>query len=186
MAMLNVWRIPLLFMISGMGARYAMERRDWKQFLADRGLRIAVPFVFGFFFICPITDYVLSSYYSLDIGYHPNAGHLWFLMNILCYIAYTIGIPWTLKTYPDNVVLRFISGLIRRPWMIYVGAIPLMLEAWLMNPQYFANFPTPHGHFAGATCFAAGILFASLGYNFWKAVHRLRWCSAVVASGSSR
>jgi len=27
-SMLTVWRIPLLFMISGMGVRFAMERRD--------------------------------------------------------------------------------------------------------------------------------------------------------------
>ena len=38
MGMLNIWRIPLLFMISGMGARFAMERRSWKPLLKDRAV----------------------------------------------------------------------------------------------------------------------------------------------------
>ena len=30
MSMLNVWRIPLLFYISGMGVYFALRKRDWK------------------------------------------------------------------------------------------------------------------------------------------------------------
>ena len=43
MAMINIWRIPILFLVSGMGVRFAMERRDWKQLLKDRTLRILIP-----------------------------------------------------------------------------------------------------------------------------------------------
>ncbi len=58
MSIINVWRIPIVFLISGMGVRFAMERRDWKQLLRDRTARIRAPFVFGFFSICPISLYV--------------------------------------------------------------------------------------------------------------------------------
>jgi hypothetical protein len=34
-----------------MGVRFAMQRRDWKQLLKDRTIRILIPFIFGFFFI---------------------------------------------------------------------------------------------------------------------------------------
>ena len=29
MSMLNVWRIPLLFFVSGMGVYFAIQKRDW-------------------------------------------------------------------------------------------------------------------------------------------------------------
>ena len=35
MSMVNVWRIPILFLVSGMGVCFAMERRDWKSLLKD-------------------------------------------------------------------------------------------------------------------------------------------------------
>ena len=181
MSMLNVWRIPLLFMVSGMGVRFAMERRDWKQLLLDRTVRIAVPFTFGFFVICPIVAYSVLDYYDMEAGYTPKAGHLWFLINIFLYVLYYIGILWAFKTYPDNPFLRFISRLLRRPWVIFAAALPLMLEAWLVNPEYFANYPTPHGHFLGMVCFATGVVFVSLKNDFWRAVQRVRLSALTLA-----
>ncbi|MBT6472399.1 MAG: acyltransferase family protein, partial [Candidatus Marinimicrobia bacterium] len=40
MTMLNVWRIPLLFYVSGMGLYFAMKKRNWKQLLLERTKRI--------------------------------------------------------------------------------------------------------------------------------------------------
>ncbi|UCG26758.1 MAG: acyltransferase family protein, partial [Bacteroidales bacterium] len=36
MSMLNVWRIPLLFFVSGMGVCFAIRKRNWKQLLQER------------------------------------------------------------------------------------------------------------------------------------------------------
>src|SRR5687767_13305909 len=47
MAMLNVWRIPLLFYVSGMGVYFAIQNRSWKQLLLERAGRILLPFLFG-------------------------------------------------------------------------------------------------------------------------------------------
>lgn len=35
MSMLNVWRIPLLFFVSGMGVCFAIRKRNWKQLLLE-------------------------------------------------------------------------------------------------------------------------------------------------------
>ncbi|MDY6844731.1 MAG: acyltransferase family protein, partial [Thermodesulfobacteriota bacterium] len=69
MPMINIWRIPILFLISGMGVHFAMERRNWKQLLKDRTFRILVPFVFGFFFIAPINIYIALMFYSKEAAY---------------------------------------------------------------------------------------------------------------------
>ena len=44
MTMLNVWRIPLLFYVSGMGLYFAMRKRNWKQLFLERTKRILLPF----------------------------------------------------------------------------------------------------------------------------------------------
>ena len=44
MGMFNVWLIPILFVVSGMGVCFAMEKRDWKALLKDRTWRILIPF----------------------------------------------------------------------------------------------------------------------------------------------
>jgi hypothetical protein len=181
MSALNVWRIPILFMVSGMGARFAMERRDLKQLLADRTVRILIPLTFGIFFIGPIVGYLVRNYYDLGAGYSPDAGHLWFLINIFCYVLYFLSSLWALKTYPDNPFLRLLSRSLRRPWVIFAAALPLMAEAWLMNPEHFASYPTPHGHFLGAVCFALGIIFVSLKDDFWRAVQKVRRSALAMA-----
>ena len=88
MTMLNIWRIPLLFFVSGMGVYFALQNRNWKQLLMERAGRILVPFVFGFFLIVPVHVYIWQNYYKFDLDYSPNPGHLWFLGNIFVYVVY--------------------------------------------------------------------------------------------------
>ena len=76
MSLINIWRIPILFMISGMGARFAMEQRNWKQVLKDRAVWVLFPFIVGFFFVCPISVYIAVEYFGKKSQYIPNAGHL--------------------------------------------------------------------------------------------------------------
>ena len=44
MTLLNIWRIPLLFFVSGMGFYFAMRKRNWKQLLLERTKRILTSF----------------------------------------------------------------------------------------------------------------------------------------------
>ena len=86
MSMLNIWRIPLLFFVSGMGVCFAISKRNWKQLLLERTRRILLPFIVGVFFIVPIHLFIWQKYYSQDIKYAPAPGHLWFLANIFIYV----------------------------------------------------------------------------------------------------
>lgn len=175
MSMVNIWRIPLLFMVSGMGLYFAMQRRNWKQLLKDRTLRIFVPFIFGLFFICPISIYVALKYYGKDVAYIPNAGHLWFLVNIYLYVLLLLPLLNYLKKHPDNFILRFFGGILRRPFGIFIMALPIIVEAWLVKPQSFPTYAnTPHGFWLGMICFFIGFIFVSLKDVFWQAVAKIR------------
>ena len=85
MAMLNFWRIPLLFFVSGMGVCFALRRRNWKELLFERTKRILLPLIFGSLFIVPIHIIIFQKYYNQDISFSPSFGHLWFLSNIFLY-----------------------------------------------------------------------------------------------------
>ena len=175
MSMVNIWRIPLLFVISGMGLHFAMQRRNWKQLLKDRTLRILVPFIFGYFFICPISVSVALKYYGKGAAYVPNTGHLWFLANIYLYVLLLLPFLNYLKKHPDNSILRFFRGILSRPFCIFIMALPIMVEAWLVKPQSFPTYAnTPHGFWLGMVCFFIGFIFISLKDVFWQAVEKIR------------
>lgn len=176
MALINVWRIPILFLISGMGVRFAMERRNWKELLEDRTVRILLPFVAGYLLICPISVYLAQAYYGLSTSYVPNEGHLWFLANIFGYVVVLLPLLVYLKNRPDHPVMRGLAAVVRSPFGIGLFALPPMIEAWLVNPASFATYAmTPHGFWLGMVCFFTGFLFVSLKDAFWQAVTRVRW-----------
>jgi surface polysaccharide O-acyltransferase-like enzyme len=183
MSMLNIWRIPLLFMISGMGVCFAMQRRNWHQLLRERATRILIPLVFGFFFICPITIYLFQNYYRKPIDYVPNAGHLWFLENILAYVLLLLPILSYLKNRPENFIFRLLSNLIQWPLGLILMSLPFMAESWIVNPNDFSNFAmTDHGFWYGLVAFFTGFLLVSLSDIFWKAITRIRHIALAIAS----
>ncbi len=181
MALINVWRIPILFLVSGMGVRFAMERRDWKGFLLERTLRILVPYLFGTLVLGGFFAMLLP-YLGWNANYTIQFGHLWFLMNIYCYVLWTFAIIIIVKKSPDNCVFRFFTKLIKLPFGLFLLALPLMLEAWLVNPQYFSLFAgTGHGYLIGLLCYLMGFLFISIQKDFWAEVMKIRWVTLLVA-----
>ena len=86
MGLINIWRIPLLFIISGMGVCFAMRNRNWKSLIKDRAKRILLPLIFGSLCIVPIQFIIFQSFNNMELAYWPTAAHLWFLENILWYV----------------------------------------------------------------------------------------------------
>jgi len=181
MALLNVWRIPLLFFVSGMGVCFALRRRDWKQLLLDRARRILLPLIFGSFLIVPIHVFVFQKYYEQEIVYSPSVGHLWFLLNICIYVTQIIGFAFLDKNY-DYKFFNALRVLLKRPYYIYLFIIPFILEAELIDPEYFSLYVgTGHGFLIGMLAFFFGFLFIAIGDAFWNAVEKMKTASLIIA-----
>lgn len=82
------WFMALLFVIAGMSARYALEKRTAKQFIKERAVKLLVPSTLGLFVIHWITGY-LNIKMGGGLEYIPTAlvypiaavsgtGPLWF------------------------------------------------------------------------------------------------------------
>ena len=184
MSMLNVWRIPLLFFISGMGVFLAIRRRNIRQLLLERSKRILVPFIFGMIAIVPLHIFIWQHYYHQDLGYVFNPGHLWFLGNIFVYVLILAPLLFWLKKHPENWFRRGLNVLFSHPAGILVIAIPFILEAFLVNPESFELYAlTWHGFWLGFAAFFCGYCLMYSGSIFWQSVDKSRWYFFVVALG---
>ena len=181
MAMINVWRIPILFMVSGMGVYFAMRRHNWKEFLKDRTVRILLPFIFGFFFICPINLYFLALHHDKDISYVPHSGHLWFLSNIFVYTILLLPIFIYMNKNKENVTQKILSKLFHfRGGIICLSLIP-MFETIIIRSEFAIYGNTAHGFWLGFVCFFTGFALVSQENQFWHAIEIARRKNIIIA-----
>src|SRR6056297_268269 len=54
MLFVNQWRLPILFIISGMGTAFAFRKRSRGQFIIERSKRLLVPLIAGIILVVPI------------------------------------------------------------------------------------------------------------------------------------
>jgi len=168
---MNIWRIPILFLISGMGVRYAMERRTTRELLEDRASRILIPLFFGSLFIVPAFPYLFQAYNNLPASYFPNPGHLWFLQYLMLYFLWLLPMFVYLRKHPDGIVMRACRRLSNPLGLLVLLPIPLMLEVWIIDPEFVSGFALTYYHrfWYGFVCFFFGFLCASLKETFWNA-----------------
>ena len=182
MTMLNVWRIPLLFYVSGMGLYFAIRKRNWKQLLMERTKRILLPFLFGVVAIAPLHMFIFQKYYNMPLGYYPHQGHLWFLGNIFVYVLLLLPLYYYLKRHGNGIIKRALSTLMSHPGGPLLISLFFVIEALMVKPQPFALYAqTWHGFFIGFLAFFFGFLLVYSGKTFWQTVLKWRWLYAGLA-----
>ena len=182
MSMINIWRIPLLFFVSGMGVSFAIRKRNWKQLILERTQRIFVPFLFGMLFIVPIHIFIWRQYYHQDIIFTPQQGHLWFLKNIFIYVIALSPVFFYLRNHKNGIVNKWLKKLFRNPLGLLLIIAAFMLEAILLNPESYEMYAmTWHGFFLGLLAFLFGFVFVLSGETFWPTILKWRWLFITLA-----
>ncbi|HYG18830.1 MAG TPA: acyltransferase family protein [Ohtaekwangia sp.] len=183
MSMLNVWRIPLLFFVSGMGVYFAIQNRDWKGLMLERSGRILVPFVIGIFCIVPLHTYLWQYHYQFDLAYNPNPGHLWFLGNIFIYVLLLSPLFFFLKRNENGAFVQGIKKIFGSPWGLVLLMAAFVAEALLVNPNPFELYAmTWHGFFLGLLAFLFGFCFVFSGAGFWDMIRKWWWVFILAAA----
>lgn len=182
MMALNVWRIPLLFFVSGMGVFFAMQKRTWKGLIYERAARIGVPFLVGMFLIVPVHVYIWQSYYGTNMAYGLNPGHLWFLGNIFCYVLLLSPLFFLLRKNEATPVVIFLRKIFSTPLAWFITVTAFTGEALIIQPiPYELYAMTWHGFFLGLLAFFFGFCFLLAGEGFWKMAARWRWIFLLIA-----
>jgi len=183
MTMLNVWRIPLLFYVSGMGLYFAMKKRNWKQLLLERTKRILLPFVFGFLAITPLHMFLFQKYYKIPLSYYPHAGHLWFLGNIFVYVLLLSPLFFYLRKHDNGKFRKAVSWFMKYAVGPLSMSVFFVMETVIVNPQLFEVYAqTWHGFFIGLLAFFFGFLFVYSGKAFWQTVSKWKWLYIGIAA----
>jgi len=182
MAMLNVWRIPLLFFVSGMGVYFAMQQRNWKQLITERTMRIWLPFVFGMFAMVPLHLLLWQNYYKMELNYVYDPGHLWFLANIFIYVLLLSPLLFYLKKNETGKVVGVIKKIFSNPLGLLIVISAFVAEALIIKPMPYEFYAmTWHGFFLGLLAFIFGFCFVLSGPAFWHMLVKWRWMFFVMA-----
>jgi len=148
---LHTWRMPLLFLVSGVGTRFALLHRNITQFMKERFFRLVIPFVAGMLLLVPVQGYFqnmasfdsLGEYYVYSFQQMFTAGeynfqHLWFILYLFV-ISYVL-VPF-FHFYKSHFYEQFevwMEGFCQIPGIFIVFSIPILLSQ-LFLLQFFAS-----------------------------------------------
>ena len=192
MLFLNRWRMPLLFIISGMGTAFSLGKRSAFQFSKERFSRLFIPLLFGILFIVPPQVYVerianfqfTGSYLEFwpshaFEGNYPTGNlswhHLWFLPYILVYSIVLLPIFIYFRKRPNNKLIILVRRMTQTKFGLYWMVLPLLLMEWFLDPF----FPITHSlvddwfnFFYNLTLFFYGFLLISVHKSFFLTIRK--------------
>jgi peptidoglycan/LPS O-acetylase OafA/YrhL len=207
MLLSNQWRMPLIFLISGLAVNFVMGKYSAGRFALRRIWRLGLPLLFGMAFIVPpqayfealgkgviepgfldfmaqyltFQDFPAEAWDGVEIATW-TWNHLWYLPYLLCYTLVLIPIAILLDG-PAAPVRKAFQGL-RRTWLLLLPLVPLML---------YGNFIFPHfpyvSHALIGDWYAHAQFFTFFFYGFligrdkaiWAEFARLRWLAIALA-----
>jgi glucan biosynthesis protein C len=151
-SVLSTFGLPILFLLAGASARFALRRRSTRAFLAERARRLLVPFVIGTVLLIPPTGYIFALHngtasgsfldylvaypgvvfdYQRTVGLSPRnlevGMHLWFLPALFAFAALGSPIFAFLSSDRGRSVVDALAGLARRPGATLLFAVPTTL-----------------------------------------------------------
>ncbi len=194
MLFINQWRLPILFVISGMGTSYALAKRTGKQFAWERIKRLLLPLAIGILLVVPPQVYferLASGQFSggywcfwpaeAFIGVYPEGNfswhHLWFLPYLLLFSLVLIPLFISLRKNPDNRFLQWVKQQLKRPAGFLWFLIPLLLAQIFLKPYFPETHALIGDWFTLANyllLFFYGYVFIAIKEVFWTTVLRNR------------
>lgn len=155
------WLMPLFFVLSGISTYHSLSVQNWRQFLASRVKRLAVPLVFGVFvLIAPYQVYLervshgefsgsfwsfyphyFEGWYGIQKGgnFAWMGLHLWYLEALFVFSVIALPLLLALRS---RVGVRFTTALsetMKVPGTIFLLAIPIVIMEFIANSPASQN-----------------------------------------------
>lgn len=191
MRLLNPWRLSILFFISGIAAKFVLDKVSGEQFAKERLWRLFIPLFIGMqFIVSPQTYFQLLQSGSIEPGFWdffgkysdpnyvftdvttPTWNHLWYVAYLLVYSFILVGIaPW-LNSLVKGPVVRLPSWVV----VLVLPLIPLLIIRFTLTPDW----PTTHNLVSDWANNANLFLVFLIGYLvakstvFWQAINKMR------------
>ncbi len=163
---LNLWHMPLLFVIAGASTWFALAKRQASQYMAERVRRLLIPAIFGMLTLVPVMTYlhyliqpVRPSFWSHYLGYFRinlndmsgvNGGwtpaHLWFILFLFLFSWVGLSVFIPLRKNASSAFLAWFGRFFSRRggllWLFFplllTAAVPILADKNPLN--YFLWF----------------------------------------------
>ncbi|MGV7224413.1 MAG: acyltransferase family protein [Nitrospinales bacterium] len=149
---INIWHMPLFFLLSGSAAWFALSLRPERSFAKERVNRLFIPLVFGMAVIIPPQVYIErifrgqfeGSYFSFYLeafnGSYPEGNlswhHLWFLAYLFVFSLLALPIFKRYLVDRKPAFLKRLMDSMDGRWSLFGPAIPLALYEAVLRPYW--------------------------------------------------
>ncbi len=187
------WRLPVLFLISGMGASFALKNRSWRQFVEERSIRLLLPMLFAMNFVVILGGYFAalargesSSFLEFAVVWWCGLGeiwHLWFLVNLFVYSLLCAPLFIHLSQRPEGVLITTVKKVYAHPkgaGLLFVVPIPLAVTELLAKPWAYGDMGRGYESPWYLLFFVLGYLCMAAGDTYWQALDRTRYSALAV------
>lgn len=191
--LVNPWFMPLLFVLAGMSARYALEKRSVGEFVKERIRKLLLPFLFGTVFLVPVqTLFARKFFYGYEGGWFENwgyffthvtdlsgydgaftPGHLWFILFLFLISMFSLLL---FRLFPYKKAAVFAERIPA------AGVLFLFVPIWLM--YYLGNFGT-FSLGKNLALFLIGYYILSNDAVMEKLERNIKWLAALCAIGTA-
>ena len=207
MLLINQWRMPLIFMVSGLAVNFIWGKYKLGQFVWRRFVRLMIPLVFAMATIIAPQCYYealnkgiiepgfiqfMKDYWTFqDFPGQAWAGeneitwtwnHLWFLPYLFLYTLVLVPVAVFLDGPGRKLRLWFCS--MRHIWLILLPVVPFVLYSAFVFPSFpyisHALFDDWYAHAVYGTCFLFGYLVGR-DAGLWAEFARLRTVALALA-----
>ena len=208
MRSLNLWRMDLVFLVSGLAFGFLQRGTSRGALLRQRSLRLLLPLAFGMAVVVPFQPYAqmlangttdpgfgafLLRYFSggpwprgafdgSDFGVTWN--HLWYLPYLWAYTVLLILLLPLLGSSAGQRLQRAFVGL-RGARLLLLPALPLLLYSLALWPHFKPTHDLVHDGWLHAVYFTLFLYGYWIGVDrgFWVEATRLRWTTLAFALG---
>ncbi|WP_439518225.1 acyltransferase family protein [Hydrogenophaga sp.] len=206
MRALNLWRMDLVFLISGIAFGFLRRGLSPARLIGARSVRLLVPLAFGMAVVVPYQPYVqmlaqglidpgfgafLARYYSggpwprgafdgSDFGVTWN--HLWYLPYLWLYTVVLALLSPALDSGPGQW-LRGAFTRLRGAALLVLPVLPLAVYTLALWPHFPPTHDLIHDAWLHAVYFTLFLYGHWLGVDagLWAALRRLRWIALTLA-----
>lgn len=193
MVFFEQFRLPLLFIISGVGTVYAFSKRNAWQFIKERAYRLLIPLIFGVLVIVPPQTYfehkeTYASYWDVysTIFSNPEANHLWFIENLFYISLAALPLILFFRSKRSQKLLYFLDTLSRKRYGMFLFVIPL-LAIKIISKKFYPDDSKDITNLSSTLFFGyffcMGIVITS-SKQMWAHLKRFRKFNLIVASVS--
>jgi Acyltransferase family len=175
------WGIPLLFLVGGASAWFALGSRTRSQYLRQRINRLLIPFLVGVATVVPVQVYFgrlgdpsfrqsfVAFYPAYFLDFTPDKlsqylAHLWFIPCLLAFSAITLPLFGYLRGAQGRRLVGRLAAFCDRPGAILLVGLPLGISNTVLLSKPVATLLTTYLLYNNYALFIFFLIYFVYGY----------------------